>query len=60
MDPRFSDGSVLLATIYAKQGNVAEAKKVLDAGVAAAGGVVPTGIAQAMASLLGTSTTTTP
>lgn len=60
MDPRFSDGSVLLATIYAKQGNTAEAKKVLDAGVAAAGGVVPTGIAQAMASLLGTSTTTTP
>jgi O-antigen ligase len=57
LDPRFADGSVLLATIYADTGNKAEAKKVLDAAVAAAGGTAPPSIAIAQQSLLTTETT---
>ncbi len=58
MDPRFQDASVLLATLYAQQGKTAEAKKVLDEAVAQAGGTAPPDVAQAIQSLIGTSTST--
>lgn len=58
MDPRFSDGVVLLARAYQQQGNVADAKKVLDAAVAI--GVNSPDVQQAIQELTSTPTTSTP